>query len=74
MDGLEGIALGVALDEGDVVDPGGLGVLAAELEKPLAAIDGQHRARRADPPGEHDRRVAEAAADVQHAAALGDFQ
>jgi hypothetical protein len=71
---LESKGLGVALDEGDVRDPGGLGVGAADLEERAAAVDAEHRAGRADLLGQLNGRVAEAAADVHHRVALADLE
>lgn len=40
---LEGILLHIAFDETHVADALQLGLLAAKLEKPIAAIDRKHR-------------------------------
>jgi hypothetical protein len=71
---LESKGLGIAFHEGDVRHSGGLGVGTADLEEGRAAVDAQHQAGRADPLGQLNGRVAEAAADVHRGVALADLE
>ena len=62
--GWNGVAQHVGFDEANIAHAGGGRVLPAILEKRFAAIDAEHRSARTNALGNHDRRVAEPASDV----------
>jgi len=72
--GLERIGLHIGRYEAHVLQPGLPGIAAAFFEEALAAVQAEDRALRADDAGELQRRVAPAAADVEHGGARGKVQ
>jgi hypothetical protein len=72
--GVESRRQGVVVDEGEVLQPLLRRRLAAVVHEGVATIEPDDPARRPDHPGQRDRRIAEAAADIENAVALLDPQ
>jgi len=66
VDRLERIRLYVRFQEGDIFDAGCLGVLAAELQKTIAAVKSKHRPGWADQASKLDGGVTKAAPSINH--------